>query len=85
MASRFEIEPCDCDAPYFSLSFLNNDDVTVLGKVESGGEPARFALPGLGGNFGAGEAGLFLNAALTGDRTDLVVNLDISVCIGDTW
>ena len=78
---RIEIEPCDCEAPYVSISFLEDGEWEELAKVESGGDPVRIALPGLSGGIPfLGEIGLYLDTSLTGDRKDLTVNVGLSVC-----
>jgi len=74
---KVELEPCDCGGAYAEVSYKVGSDWTTAGRLAAG-ETTKFPIPG----FTFGDAGLFAEVAISGDKSSLVVDVHLSACVG---
>ena len=74
---KVELEPCDCGGAYAEVSYKVGSDWTTAGRLAHG-ETTKFPIPGM--TFG--DAGLYAEVAISGDKSSLVVDVHLSACIG---
>ena len=77
---RVEVEPCDCGGAYAEVSYKAGGDWTTAGRLAAG-ETNSFAIPGFSYSF-AGGAGLYVDVAISGDKSNLVIDVHLSLCAG---
>ena len=73
---RVELEPCDCGGAYAEVSYQVGGDWTTAGRLAAG-ETNKFPIPGL---TIYGGAGLYVEVAISGGTSNLVVDVHLSLC-----
>jgi len=74
---RVELEPCDCGGAYAAVSYKAGSDWVTAGRLAAG-ETNSFAIPGVS----FGDAGLYADVAISGDKSSLVIDVHLSLCAG---
>ena len=78
---RVELEPCDCGGAYAKVSYKASGDWTTAGRLAAG-ESNSFGIPGFTYNIPlTGEAGLYADVAVSGDKSSLVFDVHLSMCL----
>ena len=79
---RVELEPCDCGGAYAKVSYQAGGDWTIAGRLAAG-EKNKFAIPGMAYDipFGGPTVGLYADVAISGDKSNLVIDVHLSLCI----
>ena len=78
---RVEMEPCDCGGAYAKVSYKAGSDWTTAGRLAAG-ESNSFGIPGFSYNIPlVGEAGLYADVAISGDKSSLVFDVHLSMCL----
>jgi hypothetical protein len=77
---RVEVEPCDCGGAYAAVSYKAGSDWKSAGRLAAG-ETNSFAIPGFSYS-AAGGAGLYVDVAISGDKSNLVIDVHLSLCAG---
>ena len=73
---KIELEPCDCGGAYAEVSYQVGGDWTTAGRLAAG-ETNKFPIPGL---TIYGGAGLYVEVAVSGGTSNLVVDVHLSLC-----
>jgi len=78
---KIELEPCDCGGAYAVVSYKVGSDWTTAGRLAAG-ETNSFAIPGMSLNVPlAGTAGLYADVSISGDKSSLVIDVHLSMCL----
>ena len=75
------MEPCDCGGAYAEVSYQAGGGWTTAGRLAAG-ETNSFPIPGFTCGAICGNAGLYADVTISGDKSKLVVDVHLSLCAG---